>query len=724
MIFKNQIFTRGAEGKEYVRLGTLGEGPDRKAIVIDKHSKMAFPDVKPMGWLDSCKPLEQARLLVKLTIARDYATDASKKKADARWELIEGIVNNPALYYEGSRWDLVKAHAEEKGCAPNTILSALRLWWQGGQTKDALLGYLPAQKPAQAEAEEPASEAKPCMRGRPASKPGSINYRATRIDHENFKDVIKTFYLKDARCTAAAAYRELLFRDYSYLDGNGKRHQKPQGEYPSLKQFTTYLAKNYTTEHKLRSRKGSKAFERDHRRVFGTVDEVCRRPGEIYEFDSTIADATVVSSEGRADIIGRPTVFIIIDRKSRLVVGWYVGLEKPSWDAALLAIFSVAEDKRAMCHRLGLDYEADDWPAQGFLCEKLFVDRGESTSRRADSLAPLGVTITNLPSCRPDWKPLVEGQFKLTHQAISDLPGYNPSSMAMKRRSQNFSDGAALTLQEFEAIVVRWFIAHNRTIRKGHEFTRDQYRDRIEPSPVNLYAHGVRMHGGEMRHYSEAELKLALLPREDEATVDEHGIWVNKMCYQPANGEHPEWFVEGRRAVGAVRASYDRRRVDTILVHDRHAEDGFFVAKLARHSVKYEGLSLAEAQWMQKEEPQLLANAEHSKKQESVRFKDDTRPIVEAAKKDAVAATKGVSKSARRANTKEIRSRELDLERERSAVAAPAGNSAIPAAPSPAQTLAAEPRSNVIAYVRPQAPTKTLTAAQKQRAKLLEGTTF
>jgi hypothetical protein len=667
VIFKGDTFE--LDGRRFALLGAHGDGELQEAIFIDKYGKKVFPQTMPMAWLqEAAKPLDEKHNCRTLVAAREGASEASKRRADVRWHLIKGIVDAPELYQEGARWELVQAHAREMKCSANTILTALRLWWQGGQTRDALLGYRMRPKSPEEQAEEHNKKklelTKPCMRGRPATKPGSVNFRATGLDHENYKNVIDTYYMKDARLGVRHAYAELLARHYTYVDGNGARFLKSPGEYPSLRQFGCYLKKHYSTEFMLRSRKGAKAFAREDRQVFGTVEDTCRRPGQIYELDSTIADATIVSSEGRKDIIGRPTVFIIIDRKSRLIVGWYIGLEKPCWDAVLEAIFSVAEDKRALCRRLKIDYDPNDWVAQGILCELLLVDRGEVRDRRANSLVSLNTTISHLPSCRPDWKPLVEGSFKLTHAAIKDAPGYNPASNAVKRRSVDYSTQAALTLEEFEAIVVRWFIAHNRTVRKNHEFSRDQYRDRVEPSPLNLFSHGIRTQSGMMRRFSEEELKLALLPRA-EATIDERGIWVNKMCYQPEGGEHPEWFVEGRRGVGAVKISYDRRRVDRIYVHDDRSPGGFFFAKLARHSVRYQGLSLAEAQWMQRGEEELLANADHSRNEQFTRFKDYARPITESAMREMKAATKGASKASRRAITPQAREAELNRERDR-----------------------------------------------------------
>lgn len=711
MIFKGQVFTLPANVRQYVHLGMIDDG--QTVVFIDKYAKTALPQTEPADLLGSATRVEIPGEQEKLTVASQHATEASKESRDKRWKAIKDIVDNPALYAEGPRWALVSAHAKKMACSPITILTALRLYWQGGLNKDALLGYRVTSP------RKDASKDAVCKRGRHATKAGSKNYHASKIDHENFKEIIESKYLKDARMTIEAAYQKVLDKHYFWIDGEGNAHLNAPGERPTLKQFTYYLKKNYTVAHRARARKGKK-FNLEDRAVLGTVNATCDRPGQTYELDSTIADVTIVSSIRRADIIGRPTVYIVIDRKSRLVAGWYVGLEMPSWDCALQAIFSVAEDKEKLCRRLGIEYRPEDWPAVGVLCEQLLVDRGEGKSRRADLLGEhFDVKVTNLPALRPDWKPIVEGQFKLTHQKIADLPGYNPASNALQRRSVNYGDKAALTLDEFEVIMVRWFIAHNRAVMRSYELTRAQIRDRVEPSPVNLFRHGVRTQSGQMRTYTENVLRLRLLPSA-EATIDEKGIWVNDMCYQPSEGQHPEWFVNGRRAVGAVGVSFDQRRVDMVYVHDKDAPGGYFTATLAGHSVKYAGLSLAEAKRMKKEEEELHANAEHSQRSESFHARRATKPVVENAVRETKSESKGVSKSARRAQT--VATREAELARERDRTLAGNGADGAPVQPVAGESDVPAPPASNITYLSEQAAKRApQSPARAARTQLFEG---
>jgi putative transposase len=664
-LYKNDNF-RLPDGRTYVLLGSSDDGLQH--YFIDKYAKKGIPEERDAKQLE-----EQASPLP--PEGKKCLAEKSIRKAEENWARIRDIVNDPLLMVTGARWLLVQSHAKAIGCSPNTILSALRKFWQHGMSEDALLGYRPSRSKVELsegkDAKKTASEDSPrCRKGRPSSNPGRANYHANALDHEHFKDVIETYWLKDERRSLAGAMQLLHERHYFYRDGNGEKCLRPAGEHPTLRQFTTYLKKHYPVEAQLRARKGRDKFNLENRPVLGTVRDVCHGVGHIAEGDATIADVTLVSSLDRGTFIGRPSIYIMVDRESRLIIGWYVGLENPSWAMVVRAFLNIAEDKEALCHRLRLKYDPTDWVASGILPEQIYLDRGEGKSKEAIQLGPgIGVTVTNLPALRADWKAIVESRFHLTHIVLKEqVPGMNPQANAIKRRSKDYSLEASLTLEEFESILVSNFIAYNRTIMKSYPLTPDHIRDRIEPSPKNLYAHGLRTRAGQLRRFSEEALRLQLLPTS-MASVDENGISVNGMCYQPEEGiDRTSWFVNGRSRTAKVKVSFDRTRVDSILVHDQTLPQGYFFAHLARESIHLKGMSLIEANAINSVDTELHSGHDFSRAQNRAVTNEHARSIVEPAKKLTAEAAKGRSKAARKADSKVAREAERNLERDASAI--------------------------------------------------------
>lgn len=627
-------------------------------IALDERNAMPKP-ISLNVLYENALPLDYSSNQEQQARRSQVASQAQIKRRDAAWCLIQPLVEDSAIFDKKARWSLISKRAKESGSSPVTILKQLRRYWQCGQSLDALLANFDNCGKFDREEHN--------ISGRPSIKPGRSNFIVRKKDQDHFRDIIGRLYLKDERMTLADALQRLYENHYSYTDGNGKIFIASPSERPTRRQFEHFFHKNYTLEQTLRARRGAKVFEKDHRAILGTVAQQCRGVGHIFEIDATIADVTVVSSLNPSDIIGRPTLYYVIDRHSRLIVGWYAGLESPSWSAALQAIFSIAQDKQVLCQRLGIEYDPADWPAHGVMPENLYADRGEAMSYEAQRLcSSLATTVVNLPSCRPDWKPLVEGRFKLIHQSIADsVPGYNPASNATKRRATDFSLDACLTIENFEAIIVKSIIIHNRSIMPSYELNRQQLADHTRPSPINLWNHGIVSRTGQVTQYSENALRLALLP-EAKGSVSGYGIKANGCYYMPIDQSKNGWFVEGRKRRLSVRVTYDRRRADFVYVHDKESPGGFFVAKLTPKSEKYQGKSLDEVKQLQSLEESLKSSAFDERTQLRAELHRFTDPLVADAQHKAKAARRGTSKTGRRKNIVEAREVERDFERDNS----------------------------------------------------------
>ncbi|MEG1925887.1 MAG: hypothetical protein RR415_09070 [Ruthenibacterium sp.] len=687
LILKNDHF-KLPDGRTYTLLTDTPTG--NSVFIIDVLSSTALPVEKNYAEL-----LQIANLMhdesrqQKFNHSTHFSSKARLAVQARNWKIIEPLTTNPLIYVQGDRWRLISERSSEMQCSPTTILLNLRRYWQGGQTQAALLGnYANCGR---------AGESEKGARGKPSEKPGSSNFRMMPIDFQNMRTIIENHYLKDERRTVKNTLDALYERFYTFRDGNGVLHVRPSSERPTRRQLEYFLKKNYSREHQLRKRKGDKNFERDHRQVVGTAMQNCLGVGHIYEADATIVDVTLVSLINRNDIVGRPTLYYIIDRASRLIVSWYLGFENPSWPAGLHAIMNIVQNKQERLESLGVPYDPEDWPADKIMPQQIFADRGETMSHEATKLCQASnTTVTNIPSLRPDWKPFVEGQFKLTHQSMRDtVEGYNPASNANKRRVKDYSLDACLTLPEMEAILVKHIITQNRTIQKNFPLSESQLRDRVEPSPINLWNHGVVSRVGQLARHTEDSLRLQLLPSET-AYVDEKGIRVGGIYYLPEHVDRSTWFVDGRKSSFPVKITYDRRVVDRIYVHDESMPQACFTAVLSPRSRHFAGMSWSEAKHVQKIDEELHAGAEQSSAQQRMEFRSFSKNIVDEAAAKTKAAMAGQSKSSRRKHATESRAVELQSERQavKDAQTAKSGASTPVATARPTVT----PSGNVISF--------------------------
>jgi transposase InsO family protein len=107
---------------------------------------------------------------------------------------------------------------------------------------------------------------------------------------------------------------------------------------PTLRQFCYHYYKDRDLRRSLISREGQRWFNLHYREVTGDSTQMAPFPGALWQIDSTIVDIHLVSSLDRSRIIGRPVLYLVVDLFSRMIVGFSVSLEGPSWLGASLAL--------------------------------------------------------------------------------------------------------------------------------------------------------------------------------------------------------------------------------------------------------------------------------------------------------------------------------------------------------------------------------------------------
>lgn len=654
MLYRNDIFA--LDGGERFRLLHTEVAGDRAWIISMDNTK---------AWPVECSLSEisnQAAIGQEAATARpaSQASLTQRRRARQALDRIQPLVGQvPVIFDKHDRSRLIKEHAPHAGCTDRTLWSLLRKYWQNGQTMEALYGNFHRCGRSSGSTHVTA------RRGRRPKHDTRSVYQIGESDVCHFEKAVKNDYLKDDRRTVAATFRQLLSNAYSAPDGNGDVWILPAGERPTLRQFEHYLRTRFPQEVRLRSRKGDKEFERNHRAKIGTVMKDCQGVGHIYEIDATIADVYLVSSKDVRQIIGKPTLYLIIDRRSRLIVGFYIGLENASWIGATQAIRSISADKSALCARYGVAYDPEDWPAHMVMPQQFFCDRGEMVSKASNQVAEsLGITIANMPALRPDWKPLVECGFKTLHQQIAEVaPAYDPPSNAMKRRGKHYEKDACLTLDDFTKLILEAIIAHNRKPMRAYDAPPEELMAGVEPSPIGLWNHGIVSRAGLLSRYSEERVRFALLPR-DQVVVTDNGLSFRGCFYTCPEAMQKGWFVKARNnGRFKLDASYDPRMVDAIYIHDASDPSNYYLATLTDRSDKYAGLSFAEVDYYDWLRKKALPAVEQARLQVNHEFRTAVEPTVTKAKARLKAVGKTPSRSARRADTVDARSKDLQRER-------------------------------------------------------------
>lgn len=185
------------------------------------------------------------------------------------------------------------------------------------------------------------------------------------------------------------------------------------------------------------------------RAVFTPVVEEYRSAGplDIVQIDHTVVDLIVVDEITRTPI-GRPVLTLAIDIHTRVVTGFYLGLDHPSILRAGVCVAQSVFEKGAWLAERGIDLP---WPMSG-LPRAVHVDNaGEFHSTAfTRTLEDFGVDVIYRPIARPHFGGHIERLIGTTMGAIHMLRGTTFSSV--KDRAGYPAEGRAnMTLRELES---------------------------------------------------------------------------------------------------------------------------------------------------------------------------------------------------------------------------------------------------------------------------------
>lgn len=490
-----------------------------------------------------------------------------RQHRDKAWEVIAPLVETEQVFFPETRGSLVVAAVKRTGRSKTTIYSYLRRYWQGGQTKNALVPLFDKRGGPGKERQSYGRK-----RGRPSSHslalemPMGINVdEATR---ESFRRGIKLFYETQQARTLKEAYQLTLERffhqGYALIDGVLIPCLPPASELPTFAQFRYWYSKERDISREKISREGQRRFNLSYRAIRGDSTSMAFGPGSLYQIDATIGDIYLVSSLDRSRIIGRPVIYFVIDVFSRLITGLSVSLEGPSWLGAMLALENATTPKVAFCSEYGIVIEETDWPSH-YLPEAILADRGELEGKNADNLVnALNIRISNTPPYRADWKGIVERNFRLSNdKMIRFLPGAVRQGSARGDPDKRLD--AVLDLHQFRQLMILCVLDHN----KHHWmdwYPMDEFMisQRVDRYPIELWNWGVRNRAGHLRTMDSEIVRLNLLPTAS-ASVTHSGIRFQNLLYTSDLALREQWFVKARiQGTWRIPLAYDPRFLDTI----------------------------------------------------------------------------------------------------------------------------------------------------------------
>ncbi|MDG3442876.1 integrase catalytic domain-containing protein [Nitrospirillum amazonense] len=241
---------------------------------------------------------------------------------------------------------------------------------------------------------------------------------------------------------------------YRALNAAIERHNEQQAEQiPEVNRMTVY--RTYWTLSRF-TRVAMEKGRQAARRTFATVTRGMRptRLNEIWEVDHTLLDI-ILYDERLNLLLGRPWITAIIDGYTRIVMGFYIGFEPPSYLSVMLALRHALSPK---------DYVRDLYPGihfsynTGGRCERFRTDRGREFTGESllDALRLLFIDHDPCPAEQPWYKGRIERWFSTVKtRFVQTLPG---NTVRARDRAHDPSKYACIGYKSFIGFFHQWLI--------------------------------------------------------------------------------------------------------------------------------------------------------------------------------------------------------------------------------------------------------------------------
>jgi transposase InsO family protein len=648
----NRVFQDPSTGKRYrVVLEHLS---DLMLIDVDSDKAWPFPiseeEFRSVGYDSISDPYP-------IPSVEDDSIGA--KRRDEAWATISPLLEHyQSLLVKNERNRLIKELLKSTDKPRLYITRQLRRYWQRGMAPNALA---PDYHKCGAKG-RPRREVEQKVGPKRSVTPG-VGVPVTEEVSELFQMALDGFYLTNEKVPLVAA------KDKAVGLFKARYPSATEKSMPTMRQFRYFYETNYRKSDVVRTRTPSRIYQKDKRALTSTSGNLNFGPGARYEIDATIADLYLVAEDDPALIIGRPVLYFVKDVFSRMVVGMYVGLENPSWVAAMVALSNAFSDKTTYCRGYGINISTEDWPSFG-LPASIMADRGELLYKQADVLVNrFNIQLSNSRAYRGDDKAICERFFNTIQSKFRPYVGGVVEPVNGKKRAgKRYELDAELNLSDFTQMLINLVIIYNtQHVVEGYDFAPDMPTD-LPAVPREIWNWGIQNRTGQLRFCEEDLARINLLPYEI-GTVSQVGINFKGLVYTCQEALAQGWFDGIRQnRPSKVDIAFDPRRTDSVYLRPDSKFENYWVCELSDRSRRYKGMSFVEAAGILKEMNRTKATAKQEEDYQKPDALSAVEEIVATAKKRQETSKPSATDTERLRGIRQNRAMEKDTERNRSGI--------------------------------------------------------
>lgn len=523
-------------------------------------------------------------------------TEKQMQRASDRLALLQPmVVQTPEVFDDRLRRAMIARAAEASGLCRKTIKAALYRFWHAGMSLAALLpDFQNCGAPGQA-------KPKKGPMGRIPTEGITRAPVLTDAMLETFERCTNQYYRANRHISLAETYRlvkDQLLTKVEYDETTGQPFTFLVDEnavVPTERQFRYWYKKQGRAPSDERARCGEIRHEMRSRPKLSYAAADNENIGGRFVIDATKLDLNLVSRSDRWLFLGTPTLYIVVDELTAMIVGFSVSLENASWQAAGTAILNCVEDKVSYCARHGVEIEERDWPCSGAMPLRILFDRGEGRGTLAsDFVRKSGVIVENTAPYRADLKGICEQRFHLINTAMREFVDGARDKTSGERGEPDPRRNAILNLDELTEALIHCIIYLNGVERPEFRQSRAMIENGVPPSSLAMWEWCEERGRSALSRYDPDELFIALLPKSS-GKITSQGVSCKGVFYTNHRLEQEGWFCGASLLgqAGRVELSYHPWLLDTVWLH-LQGESKPLPLHLTPRDVRFSGWSFEE----------------------------------------------------------------------------------------------------------------------------------
>tara|TARA_R110001583_G_scaffold43838_4_gene139268 strand:- start:17176 stop:19260 length:2085 start_codon:yes stop_codon:yes gene_type:complete len=524
------------------------------------------------------------------------------QESQSNYELIKPIVEGEEAFDKRIRARRLNHAIASSDKGKSTLYRLVRRYWQRGQIKNALLPDYKNSGAAGKRRNFSTSKAgRPRVYGIGSGEPVTENIR------KQFRIICDKYLMNDKGYSIRYAYNK-FGKAYKLKHPDTEEHQ-----IPTFRQFQYFYKTEYNKVTQLCVQTPQGDYKKDVRPLHGTATEQALGPGSRYEIDATIADIYLVDDNDSDKVIGRPTIYMVIDVFSRMVAGFYIGYDNASYPVAMKALISSFISKVEACARYGIDISEEQWPCVG-IPDVLLADRGELMSHQANYLVDaIGVRLESAPPRRGDAKGIVERSFGAFQAKFKPyMPGIVSGNKVKKHGEKDYRVEAAVAISDFVEIMLYSILAHNLNKPLEKYDRAPDMPESLTSIPIELWRWGLQHRTGRLRSIDTDLAKILLLPRK-RVSVSELGVKLWGVIYSGKEVLQTGWMHRSSKVSRpkGLCAAYELGSVNHIYLFPEEGKNTFWVCYISTRSREFRDLTWYQVWERQTAQKKVLAEAKY-----------------------------------------------------------------------------------------------------------------